>query len=345
MVEPRPSLRVVFFGSPRFAVPTLEALLASAHQVVAVVTQPDRPRGRGQQLQAGPVKALATSAGIPVLQPHSFKNAECILDFEGLAADLGVVAAYGKLLPQSLLLTPRRGMINVHASLLPKYRGAAPIHRAVAAGELETGISIMRVVKALDAGPVLATVRHPIGPHDTSLDVERALATLGARLLVDTVDRLAAGSPAETPQDEHASTYAARLTKDDGAIDWQRSAPELHNLVRAMHPWPHAYTVLSGKRIILLRTTALDTAVAAASESSADRALSAGTVLVARGHELQVATGGGVLRIDELQAEGSRAMAARDFLAGHDVRRGDRFTNSPATGQAIEPPRRPRIER
>ena len=192
MVDRAP-LRIVFFGTPAFAVPTLEALLASRHSVVAVVTQPDRPRGRGQKTTHAPVKAAATAAGVAVLQPDSMKDPGFVAALSALNADLGVVAAYGKILTDVVLAVPRLGMVNVHASLLPRYRGAAPVHRAIIAGERETGITIMRVVRALDAGPMLATARRPIEPDETSEDVERDLARIGAGLAVSTIERLVDG--------------------------------------------------------------------------------------------------------------------------------------------------------
>ena len=201
------ALRIVFFGTPAFAVPTLDALLrASPHTVVGVVTQPDRPRGRGQKTSDAPVKARARAAGVPVLQPDRLKDPAFIDALTALNADLGVVAAYGRILTEAILATPRLGMINVHGSLLPRYRGAAPVHRAVIAGERETGVTIMRVVKALDAGPMLATAHRPIAPDETSEEVERDLAHLGATLLASTiVDQIADGRAAETPQDDAAS--------------------------------------------------------------------------------------------------------------------------------------------
>jgi methionyl-tRNA formyltransferase len=202
-----PSLRVVFFGTPGFAVPTLDALLKSRHQVAGVVTQPDRPSGRGQKVVDSPVKARALGAAVPVLQPARLKAPEFVADFAAIGADLGVVAAYGKILPAALISAPRLGMINVHASLLPRYRGAAPIHRAIIAGETRTGVTIMRVVEALDAGPMLAVGAREIGPDETSQDVEHALARVGADLLVSIVDRLSIGSVDETPQDPGLATY------------------------------------------------------------------------------------------------------------------------------------------
>jgi len=318
-------LRIVFFGTPGFAVPTLDGLLTSTHDVIAVVTQPDRPRGRGHRHSDAPVKRRAVQAGLPLLQPSVLKDPEFLDAMSALHPDLGVVAAYGKLLPERLLAIPAEGLINVHASLLPKYRGAAPIHRAIANGETETGVTIMRVVKALDAGPMLANVRRPIGEGDTSVDVERDLAELGARLLVETVDNLAAGSVREVPQDDSQATYAPRLTREDGAIDWSRPARTINNLVRGMQPWPMAYSYLAGRRLIVLR-----------SSPSADAAAEPpGTVVTARGDELRVATGEGTLLVSELQAEGKRPMTTREFLAGHRIAPGEQFNAPPPAGSSL----------
>jgi methionyl-tRNA formyltransferase len=319
MVATGPPLRVVFFGTPRFAVPTLELLSSSPHHVVAVVTQPDRPSGRGHKTSDAPVKAYAASAAIPVLQPGTLKDAGVVASLKALQADIGVVAAYGKLLPEAVLNVPRLGMINVHASLLPRYRGAAPIHRAVIAGDHETGVTIMRVVKALDAGPILATTTRPIGPDETSEDVERDLARSGADLLVATLDRMAAGNINEIPQDDAMATYAPRLSKEDGIIDWQLPALSIHNLIRGLHPWPHAYSFLRGRRLILLKSSFEDSTPAAAP----------GSIVKAEGDALHVATGHGELRIHTLQPEGKRAMGPRDFLAGQQLTTADRFTPQP----------------
>jgi methionyl-tRNA formyltransferase len=318
MVE-APRLRVVFLGTPAFAVPTLERLLGSSHSVVGVVTQPDRPRGRGQRTIDGPVKATANAAGLPVLQPEKLRDAAFVRELASLGADIGVVAAYGKILPEAMLAQPRLGMINVHASLLPRHRGAAPVHRAIMAGDRETGITIMRVVKALDAGPMLARASRAIGPDETSDELERDLATLGADLLVDTLDLLSSGSVGETLQDESLATYAPRLTKEDGLIDWSCPSPAIHNQVRGLHPWPHAYSFLDGRRLIIRRSALVDH-----TEGSAP---APGTVVAAYGDDLRIATGSGLIGIKELQAEGKRPMTPREFLAGHHVRAGDSFTN------------------
>ncbi len=314
-----PGLKVVFFGTPQFAVPTLDALLASSHSVVGVVTQPDKPRGRGQKETDAPVKARAVQAGLRTLQPVTLKDPAALADIASLGADIGVVAAYGKILTQAVLDIPRLGMVNVHASLLPRYRGAAPVHRAVIAGETTTGVTIMRVVLALDAGAMLARVERPVGPNDTSDQVERDLASLGAAVLVQTLDRMAAGPVNEVPQDDSLANYAHRLTKEDGLVDWSRTAHEIHNQRRGRHPWPHACSYLDGQRLILWRSTwSADTAAA-----------EPGTVLAAGGDELRVAAGRGTLVITELQAEGRRVARTREFLAGRKITAGLRFSARP----------------
>ena len=331
-------LRVVFFGTPEFAVPTLEALRASRHRVVGVVTQPDRPRGRGHKTSDAPVKARAAAENLPILQPERLKDQAFLDALAALQADLGVVAAYGKILTDAVLATPRLGMINVHASLLPRHRGAAPVHRAIIAGDQETGVTIMRVVKALDAGPMFGTVRRSIGPDETSDEVERDLASTGATLLVETIDELAAGVATETPQDDAAATYAPRLKKDEGAIDWSWPVERIHNLIRGLHPWPLAFTFFRGTRLIVHRSWSDrgQTVVRPGSDPGQTRVRpqsdlrpEPGTVLAAAGDDLIVATGGGPLRLREIQAEGKRPMTAREFLAGHRLMRGDRFTAAP----------------
>jgi methionyl-tRNA formyltransferase len=265
------------------------------------------------------VKARAVAAGLPVLQPERLKDTAFLEALNSFDADLGVVAAYGRILTDAVLAVPRLGMINVHASLLPRYRGAAPVHRAIIAGERQTGVTIMRVVKALDAGPMLSKTVRPIGPDETSEEVERDLARLGASLLVSTTDALAAGEVRETPQDDQAATYAHRLTKDDGAIDWTCSAKRVHDLIRGLHPWPHAFTFHHDTRFILLKST----------PSSSDASGEPGTILEAAGDKLIVAAGVGSVEVRQVQAEGKRPMNTREFLAGHQLRRGDRFTAAP----------------
>jgi methionyl-tRNA formyltransferase len=311
------ALRVVFYGTPAFAVPSLEQLLASPHAVCGVVTQPDRPRGRGQKVSYAPVKALAAAHGLPVFQPDRLRGAEVADAIRAWAPDLGVVAAYGKLIPDVLLELPRLGVINVHASLLPRYRGAAPVHRAIMDGATETGVTIMRVVRDLDAGPMLASTVRPIGPDETADEVERDLAILGATILRTVVDALAAGPVPEVAQDPSLATYAPRLTKEDGLLDWTASARVLHNRVRGLHPWPHAYTYLEGSRLVLLRT-ALSAQAAAALP---------GTIVATGAQGIEVAAGDGErLVIRELQLEGRRPHRAKEFLAGRPLAVGVRLT-------------------
>jgi len=304
-------LRIVFFGTPEFAVPSLQALMAAGrHPVVAVVTQPDRPRGRHQRVQHTPVKAAAGGA-VPVLQPERIRTPEFVALLRSFLPDLGVVAAYGKILPDEVIAVPRLGMINVHASLLPKYRGAAPVHRAVMAGERETGVTIMRVIRELDAGPMFARATRPIGPDDTSDAVERDLARLGAELLVAVVDQLAEGTAHEEPQDASQATYAPKITREDGLIDWSKPARAIHDQVRGLYPWPHAYTFFRGERLIVLRTRV---------EPAAAYPPRPGTVLHVSREAIPVVAGdGAVVVIDRLQPEGKRAMSAREFLAGRPV--------------------------
>jgi methionyl-tRNA formyltransferase len=315
-----PALRIVFFGTPEFAVPALAALHQSRHPVAGVVTQPDRGRGRGQNPQASPVKQFAAAHGLPILQPERLRDASFLEALRALDADLGVVAAYGRILNDEVLRAPGRGLINVHASLLPKYRGAAPIHRAVMAGERETGVTIMRVVKALDAGPMISCVTRPIAPDETSSDVERDLAHLGATALMDAIEAIAAGRAVETPQDESMATYAPKIEKADGSVDWSRPAADIHNQVRGLHPWPHAYSELDGERVILLKSQV-------ERDPPGTRA-DAGTILAAHGDDLRVQTGDGALRILTLQREGRRPVSAREFLAGRRVEPGAMFLRS-----------------
>lgn len=314
-------VRVAFLGTPAFAVPTLERLLAAAHEVVAVVTQPDRPRGRGQRVSESPVKQLAAARGLPVYQPERMKDPAFVEALGALAPDLGVVAAYGKMLPDPLLALPRLGMINVHASLLPAYRGAAPIHRAVMAGETETGITIIRLVREMDAGPMLRRAALPIDPDDDAETLERALAALGAVTLLQAVDDLESGRAAEEEQDHARATFAPRLTRADGAIDWSRTAGQVHDQVRGLHPWPRAFSHLGGARYLIHRTTMVEPPGGAPTVP--------GTVLEAAGDRLVVAAGSGTaVAILEIQPEGRRALPARAFLAGHPIAPGTAFKTS-----------------
>ena len=311
-------MKLVFYGTPDFAVPALTRLLDSPHRVAAVVTQPDRPRGRGRRIAESPVKQAAAARGIRILQPERLGDGAFLSSLSALEPDLAVVAAYGKMLPDAVLAAPRLRTINIHPSLLPKFRGAAPVQRAIIAGETETGVTIMRLVREMDAGPMFARRVRPIGPDETSDVVEADLARLGAELLLEVVGALQAGTATERTQDHRAATLAPRLSRGDGEIDWRSPAPTIHNLVRGLHPWPHASAALGGARYLIHRT-----AVVASPRADPP---APGTVVEASGDRLRVATGHrGVIAILEIQPEGRRRLATRAFLAGHRWSPGQRF--------------------
>ena len=309
-------LRVVFFGTPSFAVPTLTALSRSAHSIAGVITQPDRPRGRGQKVQPEAVKLAATGSGIPVWQPERLRDPEFLNAMRSLDPDVGVVAAYGRLLPQALLDVPRLGFLNVHASLLPRWRGAAPVHRAILAGDTVTGITIMRVVLALDAGPMLARVSTPIDPDETSVELEDRLAELGAALLGDALADLERGRARDVPQDEREAAYAPKLERADGQLDWTQPARAVHDRIRGLHPWPLAAASLGDRRLHLIRSTVADVEAAVADP---------GTIIDVARDALVVAAGQGAVRLLDVRPEGRRTMTMRDYLNGTHVRLGDRF--------------------
>jgi methionyl-tRNA formyltransferase len=309
-------LRIVFFGTPAFAVPSLEALAANGHVIAGVVTQPDRPRGRGHHIQPSEVKTSALALGADVLQPTRLREAEFRNQLAGFGADLGVVAAYGRILPADVLAIPRLGMINVHASLLPRWRGAAPVHRAIMAGDVESGVTIMRVVQQLDAGPMIAKVSTPIDPLETSSMLESRLAALGAALLAKTVSAIAAGTAVETAQDESLVTYAARLEKHESAFSWNQSAETIHNRIRGLQPWPQAAASLKGQRVLLRSSRPL-------THERPDAA--PGTVIRADADGIVVAATHGAVALLELQLEGRPSVSAAAFLNGHHLKPGDTF--------------------
>jgi methionyl-tRNA formyltransferase len=295
-------MRVLFYGTPAFAVPTLEALLRH-HSVVAVVTQPDRPAHRGQRLTASPVKERALASGIPVVQPTRLRDPEWPDRLRAYAPEVAVVVAFGQILPRVVLDVPPRGSINVHASLLPKYRGAAPIAWAIIRGETETGVSIMQMDEGMDTGPVLLTVRTPIGPDETAGELATRLADIGAQALVDALARLDALMPVAQPHAE--ATLAPRLKKEDGHLDWSRSARDLVSLVRGANPWPGALTRTPAGPLLIWRAFIAETAASAIP----------GT-LVPHAQTLAIATGTGAIVPVEVQAEGRRAMAWPEYLRG-----------------------------
>ncbi|MDX1609912.1 MAG: methionyl-tRNA formyltransferase [Halofilum sp. (in: g-proteobacteria)] len=306
-------LRILFAGTPAFAVPPLEALLASPHRVEAVISQPDRPAGRGRRLQPPPVKQAALAAGIPVIQPERL----AVPDLEAVARDgppdLLVVVAFGQLLPAPVLDYPRHGALNVHASLLPRWRGAAPIARALLAGDGETGVSIMQMTTGLDAGPVLLQRRCPIGDADTAASLHERLAELGATALLEALEDLPARLAAAQPQDETAVTRAPKLDREEGRIDWSRPAAELERRVRALQPWPAAWTLLDGEPLRIWAAQVLAAADPAGAEP--------GTVLGAGRDGIDVATGEGVLRLLEVQPASRRSMRAADLANARELDR------------------------
>jgi methionyl-tRNA formyltransferase len=299
------SLRIAFAGTPHFALPALRALLASRHQVVGVLTQPDRPAGRGRELRASPIKLLAaTQTDLPIAQPPTLKSAEGRAPLAAWAPDLLVVVAYGLILPREALQLPRLGCLNIHGSVLPRWRGAAPIQRALLAGDVETGISIMQLDEGLDTGPVLLERRRPIGLHDTAGDLHDALAELGAAALLEAIDGLTTGKLLPRAQPAEGVTYAAKIEKSEARIDWNEEAVQLDRKIRAFNPWPAAETRLAGESLRLLR--------AEVAEADA-RTAEPGTVLGLADDGLRVACGTGVLVVRELQRAGKRPVSARDF--------------------------------
>jgi methionyl-tRNA formyltransferase len=293
-------------GTPEFALPTLEGLIAAGLPVIGVYTQPDRPSGRGKQLTPPPVKQLATAHGIPLFQPLRLRLPEVVAELQTLAPDLIVVVAYGQILPKSVLDIPRYGCINVHASLLPKYRGAAPINHAIMAGESETGVTTMYMDVGLDTGDMLVKRTTNIGANETAGELHDRLAQLGREAMLATLERLCAGTLGREKQDDALTCYAPLLRKEQGLIDWARSAIELHNQVRGLDPWPGAYTLLAGDPLKLARTLPLQEPHAAAP----------GMVLGADASGLRIACGNGVLKVGELQLPGRKRLPAAEFLRG-----------------------------
>lgn len=302
--------RAVFMGTPAFAVPSLSGL-ARTETVTLVVTNPDRPAGRGQALVAPPVKEEAVRLGLPVFQPEKARHPDAVARLAAESPDLIVVVAYGQILPKTILDIPRLGCINVHASLLPRYRGAAPINWAIARGETETGVTIMRMDTGMDTGPMLHVRRMPIDPDDTAGTLAGKLSGLGAQALLEALASLHAGTLAETPQDDALATYAPMLKKEHGLIDWAKGAGEVRNLVRGMTPWPSAYTPRAGKLLKVL---------AAAVVAGAGRP---GEVVAVSREGIDVACGEGAVRILTVQPEGGKAMPAWAFAQGHRLARGE----------------------
>ncbi|MDR4478683.1 MAG: methionyl-tRNA formyltransferase [Nitrospira sp.] len=305
-------MRIVFMGTPDFAVPSLEALLKSKDEVVGVVTQPDRPKGRGQEVVWSPVKAVCQREGIPVLQPLKMKDPVFLDALRQWEPEVIAVTAYGRILPPAILTLPSRGCINVHGSLLPKYRGAGPIQWAIIRGERETGITTMFMAEGMDTGDMLLQEKVAIQPDDTAGTLAPRLAEVGGRLLVETLRRLREGTLTPQPQDHAQATMAPMLKKEDGVVDWTLTAVEIVNRVRGLSPWPGAYTYVNGERWILWRVTSGDEAQNAAP----------GTVTKVTKDRVDVATGGGTIHIVDIQPSNSRRMTMAQYLAGHRLAEG-----------------------
>lgn len=299
-------MRIVFAGTPEFAVPPLRALLDSPHDICGVYTQPDRPAGRGRKLTPSPVKVLAQESGLPVFQPETLKDETAQAQLRNLKPDLMVVVAYGLLLPRAVIDIPPLGCINIHASLLPRWRGAAPIQRSILAGDSETGVTIMYIEPRLDAGPMLLKKACPIGPDDTAGDLHDRLSRIGAEALLETLPLIDAGTAQPEIQDESLVTHAAKINKDDAQLDWSRPAAELQCQVRAFNPWPVAETVYRNQILRVWRATVVP----------ASRSEPPGTLLI-DGENLDVVTGHDCLRLLEIQLPSGKRISARDFINGH----------------------------
>lgn len=309
-------MRLVFCGTPEFAVPALEAVIEAGHDVRLVVTQPDRAVGREQTLQTPPVKRVALERGIAVVQPEKIKNnLEFRAQLEAIAPDAILVVAYGRIIPDWMLALPKFGCINLHGSLLPKYRGAAPIQWAVANGEVVTGVTTMRLDAGLDTGDMLLAQVVPIGLEETAIDVYECLADFGAKLMVETLTGLSEGTIWPEPQNHSLATLAPILKREDGLIDFSRTAKQVHDRWRGFQPWPGAYTRLRGKKLIVHRMHPVEHS----------RGLDEGMLAVVDGALLVGCGGETTLALDEVQMEGKRRMSAADFLHGHQIQSGERL--------------------
>lgn len=304
-------MKILFAGTPEFAVPSLKALCDSSHEVTALLSRPDRPRGRSRKPVWPETKKVAAERGVPVFQPQDLKTPEFKETLKALCLDLIAVAAYGKILPAAVLDAPTFGCVNVHASLLPSYRGAAPINWAIAKGDKKTGVTIMQIDEELDTGDILAQSEVLIGDEETAEELSKRLSLEGAGLLLETIDRIAKNEISPVKQDPGAATYAPLLSRKDGRVDWSRGAEEIKNLVRAMTPWPSAHTTLGGKSLKILK------ALPGPGQGNPGEIVSLG------GKSMDVATGNGILQILSLQVEGRKTMDASEFMRGRkDLREG-----------------------
>jgi methionyl-tRNA formyltransferase len=309
-------LRLIYLGTPRFAVPTLEAILAAGHEVAAVVTQPDRPKGRGHALAESPVKQHALAAGLPVLQPERVRRPEAVAALREIAPEIMVIVGYGQIIPQSVIDIAPRGVVNVHASLLPELRGAAPIQWAIARGYDTTGVTTMQIDAGLDTGDMLLKAETAIGPEEDAVGLGERLALMGAQLLTDTLQALESGSLRPEKQDPARATYAPILTKADGAIDWSHPAREIHNLIRGMQPWPGGHTLFRGQ-LLHIWIARLAPELNAVGEP--------GSLRITRDGVFAAAGDGNWLKFMEIQSEGRRRMAGDEFARGQRIEDGEKL--------------------
>jgi len=311
-------MKILFMGTPRFAVSSLDTLSNAGEELIGVVTQPDRPKGRGERITSSPVKDWAVAKGVPVYQPNKVRDPEFLKQLRDLVPDLIAVVAFGQILPKALLEIPRNGCVNVHASLLPKYRGAAPINWAIIRGERETGVTTMLMDEGMDTGPILLQERVLIEPNDTAESLAERMQGIGAKLLVRTIAELKAGGLKPRPQDSSHATMAPLLKKEDGLILWDQPAEAIVNRVRGLVPWPGARTFCGPQRWQLWKVSALD---------SSFRRATPGEILEVQKDGVLVATADQTIRIEELQPENKRRMKVREYLAGHDLKAGAFLSN------------------
>lgn len=310
-------MKIVFMGTPEFAVGALEALILAGHEITAVVTQPDKPKGRGKELQFPAVKECALKYGIPVFQPAKIKMPEAVSQLKTYEADIYVVAAFGQILSKEILEIPPLGCVNIHASLLPKYRGAAPIQWAIIDGETKSGVTIMQMNEGLDTGDMLYVKEVEITSSDTAESLSNKLIEAGAQAIVEVLPLLEAGKLMPVKQDDSKSCYAKMLQKSMGRIDWNRDAEEIHRLIRGLTPWPSAYTYINGKQLKIFQ--------AALTERSTENPAEPGVILQKDKDSVTVQTGRGTLRIESVQMEGKKRMSMHDFLLGYALNVGDRL--------------------
>lgn len=309
-------MRIIFMGTPDFSVGTMLALQEAGHEIVLAVTQPDKPAGRGKSMQYSAVKQAALEAGIPVYQPERVRESACVEYLKSYEPDMIVVVAFGQILTKEILDMPKYCCLNVHASLLPKYRGAAPIQWAVIEGEKESGVTTMRMDEGIDTGDIIEKVVVPLAADETGGSFFDKLAKVGAKLAVQTVEKIENGTATYTPQDHEQATHTRMIKKQLGEIDWTKRAVEIERLVRGLNPWPSTYTTFQGKLLKIWQTAVLD---------GPDTAEAPGTIVAVTKDEIQVQTGEGVLRLLEVQAQGKKRMKTADFLRGHEVKCGEKL--------------------